>query len=646
MKQAVFGHRNRRSPRLIRLAVVGLLAILLTILPNSAWVSTAQAQFAFPSPAVEQDPARPPAGVQRFGAIEVAPVTFVSKELFKVVALTVRNRNNWGNLTPVEVRAEQVEANLNRIIATDLPPDIQEQRQYSTNFDPKTLQVFPSQLNGATVIVAKDDYRTQLLDIVTVTQLDADYYGLTIEELAARWQTILYENLRNELVSRQPERYEIRVQNLVKVALATIVLSLLLYLIQKFLLGRQNRLKQRITEATAAKQAASPALTSPPSSTTGSPVPVGDSAIAATDGATSGTSPATQSEPQDLVNAVKRQFSLERRLGIVRTLRWLVNWGQLAVWVLGIAAGLYLFPETRRFGQQLLDIPISLLLIWLGVNLLDWLGDVVINRLAEAWEDDQFTALFGFEDVQRRSLRISTTVSALRSFKTFTVYGIGLAWILQKLGFPIASVLAVGGIVAFALSLGFQNLIKDLVNGCLILWEDQYGIGDVISVNGSTGLVENMNLRVTQIRDGEGRLITIPNSAIAKVENLTRTWSRVDFAIEVAYETDIDKALAVINEVAQRMYDEPEWHDRIPSPPEVLGVDQLSHSGMLIRVWIKTQPLQQWVVGREFRRRIRTALEQHHIQIGVPQQETRFEREMPLTENNDSAKLSENFTQK
>ena len=120
--------------------------------------------------------------------------------------------------------------------------------------------------------------------------------------------------------------------------------------------------------------------------------------------------------------------------------------------------------------------------------------------------------------------------------------------------------------------------------------------------------------------DREGRLITIPNSSIARVENLTRTWSRVDFTIEVAYDTDIKQALAVIHDVAQQMYAEPEWHNLMPESPEVLGVDNISHAGMLIRVWLKTQPLQQWTVGREFRLRVRVALAEHGIRIGTPQQ--------------------------
>ncbi len=144
-------------------------------------------------------------------------------------------------------------------------------------------------------------------------------------------------------------------------------------------------------------------------------------------------------------------------------------------------------------------------------------------------------------------------------------------------------------------------------------------MGDVIIINGMDGFVEDFNLRLTQLRNPEGQLITIPNSAIAEVRNLTRLWSRVDFTIEVAYENDPDKVLAVLESVAQSMYHSPEWQDKLPEPPEILGIENLSHTGMLVRVWIKTAPLQQWLVGREYHLRVRRTFAQHNIVIGRPQ---------------------------
>ena len=118
---------------------------------------------------------------------------------------------------------------------------------------------------------------------------------------------------------------------------------------------------------------------------------------------------------------------------------------------------------------------------------------------------------------------------------------------------------------------------------------------------------------------GEGQLITIPNSNITDVSNLTRLWSRVDFSIVVAYKNDPQKVLAVLKEVSQSLYDDPLWRDRLVELPEVLGIDHLSWSGMLVRVWIKTMPMEQWSVGREFRLRVRQGFEVHNIHIGKPE---------------------------
>jgi small conductance mechanosensitive channel len=195
---------------------------------------------------------------------------------------------------------------------------------------------------------------------------------------------------------------------------------------------------------------------------------------------------------------------------------------------------------------------------------------------------------------------------------------IGLIATLNTLRIPTRPILAGSAIIGLAISFGSQSLIKDLVNGCLILVEDQFAIGDVIDVGQFSGVVENLNLRVTQLRDGEGRLITIPNSTITEVQNSTRLWSQVDFSIEVAYENDPVQVFAVMNKIAQSLYDDPQWRDVLPSPPQVLGLENLSPMGMQVRVLLRTLPGKQWVVGREFRLRVRQGLEQEGIELSKP----------------------------
>ncbi|UBF30716.1 mechanosensitive ion channel family protein (plasmid) [Kovacikia minuta CCNUW1] len=203
-------------------------------------------------------------------------------------------------------------------------------------------------------------------------------------------------------------------------------------------------------------------------------------------------------------------------------------------------------------------------------------------------------------------------------------YTVAILWVLQWLNLVPGSILALGALLALAVSFAAQSLVKDLVNGFLILLEDQFRIGDYVrigtTIGASAGLVENLNLRITQLRSDEGNLITLSNSFIAQVENMSRTWARADFRIEVAYHTDIDHALAIVRETVDQMAQEPEWQSFILDTHELLGVDQISHTGMVIRVWIKTAPLKQWTAARELRRRLKIAFDQHQIQIGVPQQ--------------------------
>ncbi|WP_164929136.1 mechanosensitive ion channel family protein [Gloeobacter violaceus] len=605
-------------------------AVLLGAWLVVGWALPAQAQLSL-SGLGEQATDSLPEGVQRLGEIEIAPVKFEGQRIFDVASPTVRNRTSPGKLLPVEVRAELVEASLERIVAPDVrvkavvgddgqkadpaaptlpPPDNDRARDYFTNYDPKSTYIYISKLNGANVIFAIDDYHTNPLKIVTVTAADADYYGLTQDDLAERWRSVLESLLRNALQERQPASFDGQWRWAALAVGAVAGISLLIWLLQKLIKSRDRQLAEE--QAQQAEWAANQA----PVATENAPAENFDF------------------HRRQFLEALRQQFSLQRRRSLIAILGFLLDWAQAVAWVVGATVVLYIFPWTRAYAFQVLRIPFVLLGIWFVAGLANRIGDAVIERFSKVWEEND---LFDLADVQRKSLRIATTIQALKGLKTFMIYLVAIGSALSFLGVPLGSVLAIGGLVAFAISFSLQNLVKDLVNGCLILWEDQFAIGDVVAIGAVSGAVENLSLRVTQLRNSEGRLITIPNSAIAQVENLTRTWSRVDFAVEVAYDTDIRRALAVIGDIARTMYDEPEWHAQMLEAPQVLGVDALSSTGALIRVWLRTQPGQQWAVGREFRLRVRLALEQNQIDIGTPQQALLYKGTVPTPNGNSSA---------
>ena len=200
------------------------------------------------------------------------------------------------------------------------------------------------------------------------------------------------------------------------------------------------------------------------------------------------------------------------------------------------------------------------------------------------------------------------------------IYLIAIIWGLSVLGAPVILILAASGLLVVALSFSFQNLVKDILTDFLILWENQFAIGDTIAIQNTNGqlasrLVENMNLRITQLRDLRGRLIAIPNSTIIQVQNMTRSWSQVDFLVKISHGTDIDQAITVIQKVSQLMLEEKDWRESIVTSPHILGIDSVSHSKVLIRFLIRTKPAQQWRVEREFRRRVLIALGEHNIEI-------------------------------
>ncbi len=269
-----------------------------------------------------------------------------------------------------------------------------------------------------------------------------------------------------------------------------------------------------------------------------------------------------------------------------------------------------LFPYTRIaqiWSIMLLKIPARLGIVGLGTYVVIRLSYAVIAKLTSAL---MIRNLLDFRENQRLELRINTVTVVFRSVVTIILTGAGTIIGLSVIGINVAPLLAGLGILGVGVSLASQNLIRDAINGFFIILEDQYAVGDVIQVDKFGGLVENINLRITQIRYPEGRLITIPNSEVKIVANHSSNWSRADLLIPVAYDTDIDQALYLVKDVAETMANDRQWGQFIIDKPEILGVDNFAERGLIIRVWIKTKPLKQWEVSREFRRRLKVEFDQ------------------------------------
>ncbi len=196
--------------------------------------------------------------------------------------------------------------------------------------------------------------------------------------------------------------------------------------------------------------------------------------------------------------------------------------------------------------------------------------------------------------------------------------------ILGELNVSIGPILAGLGIVGIAVGFGAQYLIRDLIAGVFILMENQYRVGDVARVADIAGLVEDITLRKTVLRDLDGIVHHVPNGEIKVASNFTRHFSRVNLDVSVAYGTDLDHAIAVINRVGKEVAEDSNWSWRIKTPPQVLRVNKLGDSGIEIKILGDVKPIEQWNVMGELRYRIKKAFDAEGIEIPWPHTKVYF----------------------
>ena len=288
---------------------------------------------------------------------------------------------------------------------------------------------------------------------------------------------------------------------------------------------------------------------------------------------------------------------------------------RFSVVVGGLFVSAIFYPDTRifalAFAQQAILIPI----IWIGVSFSELLIALSIDYSFDQWVK---TSLVQDPSSNRYQMRATTNAKVSKGIGRLISIVAGLYITILLLGVD-PGVLAGAGLIAVAIGFLSRDLLEDTINGILILATDRFAIGDVISVGALGGFVENMNLAATQLRSADGELITIPNREIRTVANLSKDWSRVNFEVDVSASADLSHVLAVVQTVADQLYAEPDWRELILQPIEILGFDQIEHSGSKLRVWIMTKPLMQWLVGREFRLRIKQAFDAAGIELGIPQ---------------------------
>lgn len=216
---------------------------------------------------------------------------------------------------------------------------------------------------------------------------------------------------------------------------------------------------------------------------------------------------------------------------------------------------------------------------------------------------------------QRREQRARTLSSVLKSLVTAVVATVMVITVLDLLSIPVAPLLASAGIVGVAVGFGAQSLVKDVISGVFMLAEDQYGVGDVVDLGDASGLVEAVGLRVTRLRDVNGTVWYVRNGEVVRVGNKSQGWARAVLDIPVAYREDVAQAESLLKDVAGSLREDEQFRDLVLDEPEVWGVEDVSADSVVIRLVVKTQPLKQWDVARELRRRIKDRFDAEQIQV-------------------------------
>jgi small conductance mechanosensitive channel len=254
-----------------------------------------------------------------------------------------------------------------------------------------------------------------------------------------------------------------------------------------------------------------------------------------------------------------------------------------------------------------LRIIVVLVAVYVGLRLLRRALDRPVRAAVARQMEGQPEA-----EIEKRADTLTHVV-----YRTALVVGVVIAvlTILPEVGINIGPLLAGAGIVGLAIGLGAQSLVRDTINGLFIVVENQYAKGDVVKIAGVGGLVEDVNLRRTVLRDLSGTVHSIPNGQVALSSNLTRGWSGVNMNVRVAYGEELDRVMAVIDQVGQELAKDPDFGAMILAAPRALRVDGFDESGVHVKILGETQPSRQWDVMGELRKRLKKAFDEEGIEI-------------------------------
>ena len=272
-----------------------------------------------------------------------------------------------------------------------------------------------------------------------------------------------------------------------------------------------------------------------------------------------------------------------------------------------------MFDEVSWLGvlETALRVTLTLLLGWGALFIVRKMLDRTECRLKDKYAAEG-------EPPSEAGKRVETLLRLVRQGARLAVWTTLLLVVLKEMGVEIGPILAGAGIAGVAVGFGAQNLVRDILSGFFFILENQIRVGDVAVINGTGGLVEEINFRTIILRDLEGTTHIFPHGTVTTLSNKTRDWSGYVFDVGVAYKEDTDRVCAVLRGVFEELRRDPAVGPSIVEEPEIFGVDQFADSAVVIKGRIKTKPIRQWMVGREFLRRTKLAFDREGIEIPFP----------------------------
>ncbi|MDB5094005.1 MAG: MscS Mechanosensitive ion channel [Candidatus Eremiobacteraeota bacterium] len=480
-------------------------------------------------------------------------------------------------------RALQVDSVLQQIVAID--PDTG-----APAWDAATLRVGVRHQKDQATIEVVDARHPTPMTIVTVTSADARYRQASVNDVADAWRQILQTNLARALRKREPDVERHHLVLVTRVLLGLVLATALVLVILRTLRRRTAQLTEELERRETSTEAKSPA-------------------------ATAADVPEHAAVRRRALAAALRTAAPWQRLKWLQAFAALLVWLLLLAWFITVTWALGLFPQTTPLATALSRGGTAIGVIWFATGLLNRLGDLLISRISAEWRIRHYP---NSEERARAMLRVPTIASALAGFKAFILITLAGFLTLGQLGLPIGSVVTIGSVVALAITFATQNFLRDFVGGLTVLFEDQYAVGDFVTINGHTGLVERLTLRMVQVRDPIGSVVTIAHGAVTAAANHSRDWSRIDYRVSIDPAADPQAAIECIRVSLDELAQDPNVRGSLLLPIEWIGVDGFTRDWTLIRASIRTAPLRQFELRRRINEHVRRRLGEAGIGYGPP----------------------------